>query len=470
MAKKYLIILIFLLPLISFSQSSDFFIYTSGTVSMSIDTSVGGGYYTNNIDYYPIGNDFIISKIREDGTINWQYHNQQFDGSDSSNKLYMIKSTFDGGVIGVGNIKINQFPNVYNCLITYIDSNGYLKWQKEYNLGFLEFPKAIYADSDSTFIIACLIDNDLVTIKINSQGDSLWSNRKVFTTSYLMDVNYIQKIDNSYFYFGQQFDTTSINFYWQGIYKIDSVGNFVWEKIFYDSASAIYPLDARATQNGELLSFNSMLTNSNTTFQQINRYDVQGNLIGKYFPDLYGGFASDTSICGIYNKTTVSSDTGFVGLKIFETNDINDFAYFFYNNSGISYLSDFLIDRNGSVLISGRIDPMGFGNVPFLAKYSDTLSIGIKELELGHAFTIFPNPSNSIVNIKVDEAFLNEVQPYSLKIYNQFGEICYHFENLSNNLIQINFSDLGAGLYFYTLTTNQTKIEAGKLIINRTSK
>lgn len=451
-----------LLSLIVVAQNSSFFISTVGDNSLSIDTAKGGGYFSNNIVYYNgTGSNFIITKVDILGNVKWTYVNNQFNNPDSSNNLVQIKATYDGGVIGIGSIKKNFISNKIDGLITYLDSSGNLKWQREYDFGNIESLNAIYRNADSTFLITGLAGNDIINLKINNNGDSLWSKRLVLTSSDPMAVYGIEKLGSNYYFFGNKYDTTTANFYYQEIYQIDSLGNLVWMNDYIDSSSVYQAQNFRITKDSFLLSLNTMKSSQNTYYQQVNKYDFQGNLIASFFPSIYGMIANDSTICGIYpNASTI--DTGYTGLYNFYNNQFNGYSLFI--PSGTNYFLNGCLLYNNAIVMCGKIDPGGFGFNAFLAQYIDTLFIGTIEISDDYAFYCYPNPANNIINFKIGDDLTKQLKEYSISIYNTSG-VQYFNQSFNNNSnIQLNISSLPSGLYYYKLTGNQKISIGGKIL------
>ncbi len=80
----------------------------------------------------------------------------------------------------------------------------------------------------------------------------------------------------------------------------------------------------------------------------------------------------------------------------------------------------------------------------------DQSTVGVNELEKGKGFDIYPNPTNSILNIRGKN---QQLQNATIEIKNTLGQIVY-FDVYTH---QINLSHLPAGIYFITLNTKETK-------------
>ncbi|MBL7936918.1 MAG: multicopper oxidase domain-containing protein [Bacteroidia bacterium] len=154
----------------------------------------------------------------------------------------------------------------------------------------------------------------------------------------------------------------------------------------------------------------------------------------------------------------------------------------------------FLIDRSGNIPPTeelGRKDVVlvpPFDSVMFITKFEDfadtitpfmyhchilmheddgmmgqfvvkPLSVGVNELKNNNnSFSIYPNPTNSIVNIDAKEMT-------SVSIFNTLGEMVYTQNKISTNSLQINTSQWSKGLYTVQVNSNNQSI-AKKIIVN----
>lgn len=114
-----------------------------------------------------------------------------------------------------------------------------------------------------------------------------------------------------------------------------------------------------------------------------------------------------------------------------------------------------------TLYVSGSFGYIGNQYIWYVAKrlagnYHDTCGsviptdVSVKELKNELSFKIYPNPTNSIINI-VDEN--NQPQNTTIQIQNNLGQLVFTspFTN------QINISNLSAGMYFLTIQDKNTK-------------
>jgi hypothetical protein len=83
-------------------------------------------------------------------------------------------------------------------------------------------------------------------------------------------------------------------------------------------------------------------------------------------------------------------------------------------------------------------------------------------------FKIYPNPANNTIYLSFDK--LNDIQPFSVNIYNSHGKIICHIPHAKlkkgNNTFKINTSQFVTGLYYVSINYNK-KYYQQKIIITK---
>ena len=103
-------------------------------------------------------------------------------------------------------------------------------------------------------------------------------------------------------------------------------------------------------------------------------------------------------------------------------------------------------------------------NTDTTANNTDSVNF-VNKIQQQELFTIFPNPSNNLVNIEIET---EEVGALQIIITNLTGQVVYHETILNYNGIynqQVTKSNLGTGIFFVQVTING-KQETTKLVIN----
>lgn len=87
---------------------------------------------------------------------------------------------------------------------------------------------------------------------------------------------------------------------------------------------------------------------------------------------------------------------------------------------------------------------------------------GISENNQQISVAIFPNPSNGLINFRIENA--SQDQKYQLIVSNSIGQNIKTIY-FSNNSAVINENELSAGIYFYSLLTKTEVVNKGKFVI-----
>lgn len=90
-----------------------------------------------------------------------------------------------------------------------------------------------------------------------------------------------------------------------------------------------------------------------------------------------------------------------------------------------------------------------------------TSTVGVKE-NLPLQYSIYPNPANTAIYVKLDCGITNDV--YNIKLFNIMGELV-RTETITDGNNIVNVSTLTDGIYFYSIIKNNQIVETKKLII-----
>lgn len=93
-------------------------------------------------------------------------------------------------------------------------------------------------------------------------------------------------------------------------------------------------------------------------------------------------------------------------------------------------------------------------------------ALNVNEIPKSIDFTIYPNPTNEIVNIQLSG---NLVESPKIKIYDIIGKLVYeknNFDNFASQNLSFRVDNLTTGIYLISVQTND-KTTTKKLIINK---
>ena len=229
--------------------------------SLAIDKTSDGGSIVGGYSFSAAfgdktvdswNDDYWILKLNAEGIIEWQISL----GGNSTENLYVIKETPDGGFIAGGNSsslisgeKTTASYGSQDIWVVKLDATGNIIWQNSFGGDEGDYLYDIGLTSDSGYILGCksysdssgvktengLGDYDYWVIKLNDIGEIQWQNtiggqygdwlRSVEQTT---DGGYILGGYSSSNIFGDKTENSfALTDYW--IIKLDAIGNIVWQ-------------------------------------------------------------------------------------------------------------------------------------------------------------------------------------------------------------------------------------------------
>jgi CubicO group peptidase (beta-lactamase class C family) len=213
---------------------------------------------------------------------------------------------------------------------------------------------------------------------------------------------------------------------------------------FLKSEGSLYNLSIQESSLNEMRSiqWNYNGTNGNNYFGLFNRWGL-----GLHHANITSG----DQICGLGNQETFIGHPG-------EAYGLISDAYFIENQ-----------DIAFTILINGIWDGYQLGtNSSFyaveeaifnvLCNYFDSV-LTVKKNDLLDIY-IFPNPAKNSFTIQFKEDF----KEVDITLFNILGNTVYKSDNYKNNIIEVDVSILSQGIYFLTLTNQNTSFTK-KIII-----
>jgi hypothetical protein len=88
-------------------------------------------------------------------------------------------------------------------------------------------------------------------------------------------------------------------------------------------------------------------------------------------------------------------------------------------------------------------------------------SVGVEDLNIGSSLSLYPNPSNDILNVRMD----NSNENYSITLTDMLGKSVMSTTLRGSELTTINTSNLSEGLYLMTVT-NEISVYTTKVVIS----
>ncbi|NTW32075.1 MAG: T9SS type A sorting domain-containing protein [Bacteroidetes bacterium] len=471
---KYLkiIILFLFLPIFSFGQDTTF-IKSYGLSGYNygekiIQTADQGYLILGNKSGFIGNTDIYLIKTNYYGKLLWDkaYGGSEIDWAED------IKQTKDNGFIITGYISTPE-NNDYNILLLKTDSDGNMKWMKNYGGGNWDFGHSLVETADSGYIIAGETysfgngNNDAFILKISKNGDSLWSKSYGGQNS---DITY----DISICHDGNFILTGITNSFGKGMFdayllKIDQLGDTLWTRTYGDT------LDDKAFSGIETSDYGIVFTGSTMNF------DANGQDGVIFKTDSLGNFLWERNIGGDNNEefyeiiqnyddvlfiAGYTESYGYTGTKDFYMVKTDKDGWFkfgpTYGGDNTDYANTCIPTFDHGFAIVGTSKSMGLGSSNILLvktdsvgtlNYSSFIHITAIDEHLKNQINIFPNPVMDKLNIITDgENLIKEII-----VYNQTGQIIRKNIPVDDHSINIDFTDLSEGLYFLSIQINNEK-------------
>ncbi len=426
---------------------------------LSMDTVTDGGYILNAVDQNSGGSDFLIIKTDVNGNEEWRYHNNQFDGLDSSNVLFTIKEASDKGYLGCGNINRSYLPGNYtDVLLTKLDSLGNLEWKRTFDFDYYdELNSAFRNNEDSTWIVAGWSTALNSIMKIKNNGDTLWT-KKIPNPilSNLFRVDFIKKVNSEYYFVGKC-DSILGNLVYSRILKTDSLGSLIWQKNYRDTSS-IKGSSYWFTSDSTFLINSYMQSPNSLYYSRQLEIDILGTVIDTVFTPGYGVYDSDSTVM-YANSGQVNFDSLYIGRINYYSGEIRNFSSLFVPDCAIYGIA---ADSYRNILVCGSQDV--FGKVGILIKAVDTLlSVTSPEISNDNHFSlsVFPNPTSEWLHFSI-----RGMGSYNLSLFNPLGNEIVSYQNIRLSYFTLNVKALPKGFYYYSIDNGQQKTVSGKIIIN----
>ena len=449
---------------------------------------------------------FNLLKYSSNGTLIW---NKTYSYSISSNLAFIATDK-------KSNLYITSSDPDYKYITLKIDSSGIQQWVQYYSVGVFNRPRGITLDTSGNIIVTGISQfqaYNYLTIKYNSQGDSLWTARysgmnsasasspnsicsdiqgNVYVTGSGSSLNtgyqwatikynkdgiqqwirtyfgpwgqygnpaYSVKIDNqrNAYVAGDArilFDLTGF-----GTIKYNSNGDSIWTRVYKEPnivQASNYAKDLEIDDFGNVYVFgrgHESIINPNGAYTVV-KYNSLGNILW-VINDTNGHDPSKISLFG-NSKIFI---TGNLGYKMYsagyDSSGEKIFSSFYppYNNANRYYtsLKTFIDKYNGLFIFGSCIDTL------VLMKYLLPSNIGNISTETPSSYSLgqnYPNPFNSMCNVQFS---MSNAGNAKLVVYDVMGREVQTLvnERLQPGTYEASFdgSKLNSGVYFYKLVT-----------------
>jgi hypothetical protein len=208
-------------------------------------------------------------------------------GNDSANS---IVKTNDGGYIVAGST--NSFGAGSNdALVIKIDAVGAVKWQKANGSGGFDGAAQVITTTDGGYaLVGCIVDcfghpnNNVWVFKLDASGSVIWD-KSIGGSSGDNASSIVETSDSGYIVAGFSYSFNS-GCYCAWVFKLDSSGNFVWQKYFTGESGDQFLRIIATPDDNFLLIGQTYLSTSHTYAGWIMKIDGAGSVV---WQNRYGG-------------------------------------------------------------------------------------------------------------------------------------------------------------------------------------
>jgi hypothetical protein len=407
-------------------------------------------------------------------------------GGINIDKAQCIRQTNDKGFVLFG--YTNSFgAGGYDLYLVKMDSLYNTEWEKTYGGTDWDFGNCIEQTADGGYILCGSTfsygkgDEDYYLLKVNSAGDTLWT-KTYGGTKEDVAKSVIQTIDGGYVLTGF---TKSLGDELGDIYtiKTNSSGDTLWTNRF-GGAQADFGNDVvESITGGYLVGGETSSIGFGNADGGLIHIDTAGALLrtttigGSQFDNIIS-IAEDR-----YGRIAMLGNTQGFG-------SLNQDFYFFIIDSGwwyansttygtIKHENAFSVENtndNGFILCGSTtgynnglediylIKTDTFGLSGFTGSETNISIVNVPEMysQANNGFMVYPNPANNMLNIDIYNNWNKQVS--EIVIFDILGKEIRHFKS-GLSKIYIDTSDLENGLYFIGLK-NENSFSSQKLLIH----
>uniref|UniRef100_A0A832LJZ3 T9SS type A sorting domain-containing protein n=1 Tax=Ignavibacterium album TaxID=591197 RepID=A0A832LJZ3_9BACT len=431
--------------------------------------------------------DYATIKYDANGNELWV---RRYDDGDSDTPIALAVDDLGNIYVTGTSWRVNQN---YNIVTIKYNNDGDSLWTYSYN-GFDnsgDFAKDIALDSQGNVFITGTEDyywsptgTDYIIIKCNPSGDTLWTAKYDGTGTGFYDDDYVRAIavDNSgnVYVTGESFNEN--NYLDIVTIKYNSYGDSIWVKRYRGAATGDEKVtDIAVDSSGNVFVTGSIVVNNSGADYVTIKYNASGDeqWIKTYagyssYPDLASSVVLD-KFGNIYVTGTSSSSSSNVDFATIKYDkDGNEKWVIKYNGPGNSYDdgNGICVDDSGNVYVTGTSAGIGTQGDFVTIMYNQTLTgIGEDFTDLPCSFNLeqnYPNPFNpsTIIN------WQSPVGSYqTIKLFDVLGReieiiVDGYYEAGNHSTLYIPNSTLPAGVYFYQLRAGSF-VEIKKMILLR---
>lgn len=378
------------------------------------------------------GKDLYIVKTNEDGTMEWE----KTFGAGTDEEGYSIVTASDGGYFIAG--KTYRYDGAGDLWFMKINAQGDSLWTKRYGGDRRDEVGEVHRTADGGYIFAGTRGHALTlgyitniyAIRFDANGDTLWT-REIGSDDYWDAGGDILEQDDGTFLLAGYYHNKEY------IAKLDADGKTLWEKTSASEQNGGFTTIAKKPDGNILLSRNGF---GSQYMMNVRTYDTEGNFISSDTMGWSPGY--------VYMPTTASAN---------DAQPTSGGGYVAVGEGRIAGEAsnwNIVMYRKGGTLTMLPLPPLGIHELPFLSR-----NTGIK------AVTVTPNPVTDHAIIGFELAGNADVV---LKILDSGGRVVFESGpkqfTKGEQQIEWNAGHLSAGTYACLVTAGRETF-TGKIII-----
>ena len=432
-------------------------------------TSDSGYIVCGTSNSYTIRGDMdpYLVKFSSTGVVEWK----KFYSDASIDNMKSVLLLNDGGFLMSG--FTNKINSTYSPYLIRTNSNGEVIWEKIYEGNDWEFLNASVELSDGNFILTgstYRVSNgspDGFIMKVDPFGNSIWKN--IIPGTLKDEINSLQKCSNG----DLILCGTTYSFGSGGsdiwLLRYENNGNLIWSKTFGGPLND-FGYSVEETANGNIIFCGSSQSLDSVSQFIVARADSNGNELWRYV----NSKTSDETFYSVHETTDGNlTAAGFTGNQtggnedfyLLRMNANGDFMWAkTYGGLETEICYNMILTSDSGYAMIGETNTYG-SNFPnlYLIK-TDTFGVATGVIlnniedyyESSNPFSVFPNPANEIVKLKLNTSLQTE-ENKTIEIISIEGVLVKTFTLFdSKNVFHFSTSDISSGFYFVILKTSQT--------------
>ena len=412
---------------------------------------LGGASYVDDLGWF----DVALLKTNDKGEKEWL--KTYGIGEFTIEVAYDIIETNDGGYMVVSGT--DGFTGDNDVWIIKIDNNGDSLWSKHFGGSGAQYGSAGVQNSDGSYIFVgsnngegSAGQDDVYIVKTDEEGNVLWS--KNYGTSITDYANDVQITSDGNYIVGASVNNNQDGY----LLKLDANGDTIWTKIFGGALTEEIFSVKQTSDGGYVLAGRNNTEGAGNYDVWLVKTDGDGN---QTWSKTFGGEKKD-----IGESVSITDDGGFFIVGYTESftpaEEDSDMYWIKTDNNGdtlwTKHFGDIKDDGGyaGVQAEDGGLAGAGYFYLPgeelefYLVKMTADGTVSVSNrLAENNQLKVYPNP---VIDNAVIEFNNPDHLPYNLVVRDVSGRTIRTIQNITGNKVQFERDDLSSGFYFIELS------------------